>query len=681
MQRLSGLDATFLALDAGNACGHGGGVAVLDPDGPRVTAAHLVALFAGRMPPVLRRRLATVPLGLDLPYWADTEPVLAEHVHEVAVGPGGIPAAVADLHARRLERVRPLWAAYLMHSPGGQAVYLKVHHALVDGVGGNALLAALFGTEQPAAGGAVGAHSTPELLARSVASMPGRLGRAIGTGARAARALPSVRQQVLRRAPASVLGGTLSPGRQLALVSLPLAQVRQVRTALGLSVNDVAVTLTAGAMRNWLGVADELPPESLVAAVPMSLRVPGAGEGNQFVLMSTELATSVADPVERARATAGALDAAKRAYAALPPTVMADLTAVAAPALAGAAVALAGRVGAARSPATVQRHDLDRPGSGRRAGGRGNAGPGLSPHLAGRGRTTAQRHDAQLRGRPARRAARRCCAAARREPAGRPARRRVGEVGLGGNLERLCDLSIDCSRVLRMSARTWIAQVVQVERSSPSLMRVELGGDGLASFASLGVPDEACVFDFPVAEAARGLTPNPGRWYSLHQVGPATMTIGVVLHPGGLGSAWAERATVGETLTITGHNSWFRRPEGAQWQILLGDITALPAIDRILTESAAQLPTQAILEIPDPADEQAWEHPAQVRWVHNPDLALGSRLDELVRQLALPAGPGYVYVAGEAAATRAARKLLRSQFQLPVTGFGVVGYWRKGRPT
>lgn len=232
-----------------------------------------------------------------------------------------------------------------------------------------------------------------------------------------------------------------------------------------------------------------------------------------------------------------------------------------------------------------------------------------------------------------------------------------------------------------MSARTWTAQVVMVERSSPSLMRVELGGEDLAGFASLGVPDEACVFDFPVAEAARGLTPNPGRWYSLHRVGPTSMTIGIVLHPGGLGSAWAERATVGETLMITGHNSWFRRPAGAQWQILLGDITALPAIDRILTESSAQVPTQAIVEIPHPGDEQAWVHPAEVRWVHNPDLATGSRLEEILRDLTLPTGPGYVYVAGEAAATRAARKLLRSEFQLPVTDFGVVGYWRKGRPT
>lgn len=229
--------------------------------------------------------------------------------------------------------------------------------------------------------------------------------------------------------------------------------------------------------------------------------------------------------------------------------------------------------------------------------------------------------------------------------------------------------------------QTWVGEVRSVEQHSPSLVRVELGGDGLDGFVSLGEPDEACVFEFPTPVTTRGLVPNPGRWYSLHEVGPNWMAIGIVRHPGGLASEWAEQAQVGDTLRITRHKSWFRRPTDAQWQILLGDITALPAIARIVTESADEVPTRAVIEIPDPGDEQDWPaaQRAELRWVHNPALgAAPSRLADLVRELELPPGNGYVYVAGETGATRAARRYLRQELKLPNENFGVVGYWRRG---
>lgn len=231
-------------------------------------------------------------------------------------------------------------------------------------------------------------------------------------------------------------------------------------------------------------------------------------------------------------------------------------------------------------------------------------------------------------------------------------------------------------------SRGWVGEVLDVERHSPSMVRVELGGPGLADFVSLGVPDEACVFEFPVPNAVAGLRPDPGRWYSLHEVEPNYLAIGIVIHPGGLGSDWAEKASVGDTLRITQHNSWFRRPAEAQWQVLLGDITALPAIARIITESAADLPTRAIVEIPDPGDElDEWEHAADITWVHNAGLTTThSVLAELARDLQLPDGPGYVYVAGEASVTRAARKLLRAEHKVPAEQSGGIGYWRRRSP-
>lgn len=231
-----------------------------------------------------------------------------------------------------------------------------------------------------------------------------------------------------------------------------------------------------------------------------------------------------------------------------------------------------------------------------------------------------------------------------------------------------------------MRGQSWVGEVLEIERHSPSMVRVELGGDGLDGFASLGVPDEACEFEFPVPAAADGLVPDPGRWYSLHEIGPKWMAIGIALHEGGLASDWVRGAAAGDTLRITRHKSWFRRPAQARWQVLLGDITSLPAVARIIEESAHLLPTRAVIEIPDAGDEQDWPagRLADILWVHNPELgSTGSRLAELVRDVTLPAGEGYVYVAGEAAATRAARTFLRRELKLPGESVGVVGYWRR----
>ena len=350
MQQLSGHDATFLAMETGTASGHSGAVALLAP-GRSLSRDEVAAEIGARLPAVLCRRLATVPLGLDLPYWAPTIPDLSWHVREVTLAPGSgqaeLSAFVADRHAQRLDRSRPLWEVTLISGVHGhQALYLKIHHAMVDGVGGNDLLLALFGPEAPPpAAPLVSSPSGKHLLTRSVGSIPGRASQTIRTGVGLLRRLPAVRSQVLRRAPATPMDGPLGPHRQLALTALELSEIRKVRSALGLSVNDVAVAVTAGALRVWLGEAGQLPVEPLLAAVPMSLRAEDSGGGNVFTLLVAELPTDVADPVERAKATAANIVAARDAHGSLPSTTMTDLTALAIPLLAGPGVGLAARLG------------------------------------------------------------------------------------------------------------------------------------------------------------------------------------------------------------------------------------------------------------------------------------------------------------------------------------------------
>ena len=123
MQQLSGLDASFLALETANTTGHVGGLSVLDPrDAPEpLTLARLTEVMAERLPlvPVLRRKLLNVPFGLDQPYWVDDADFDIEyHVREIALPRPGSDAQldeqVSRLHARPLDRSRPLWELYLI---------------------------------------------------------------------------------------------------------------------------------------------------------------------------------------------------------------------------------------------------------------------------------------------------------------------------------------------------------------------------------------------------------------------------------------------------------------------------------------------------------------------------------------------------------------------------------------
>src|SRR6201996_1314216 len=167
MQQLTGLDASFLALETANTTGHVGGLSVLDPAGAPapLTLARLTEVMAGRLPlvPVLRQKLLNVPLGLDQPYWVDDPDFDIEyHIRELALPRPGSDAQlreqIARLHGRPLDRSRPLWEIYLITGLAKRraAVYTKIHHSAVDGASGTELLTVLFdltpaGRELPAA--------------------------------------------------------------------------------------------------------------------------------------------------------------------------------------------------------------------------------------------------------------------------------------------------------------------------------------------------------------------------------------------------------------------------------------------------------------------------------------------------------------------------------------------------
>src|SRR5436190_15311295 len=155
MQQLSGLDASFLALETATMTGHVGGLCLLDPGGAPepLTLARLTAVLEQRLPlvPVLRRKLLDAPFGLDQPYWIDDADFDIEyHVREIALPRPGSDAQlneqVSRLHARPLDRSKPLWELYLITGLAKKraAVYTKIHHAAIDGASGVELLTVLF---------------------------------------------------------------------------------------------------------------------------------------------------------------------------------------------------------------------------------------------------------------------------------------------------------------------------------------------------------------------------------------------------------------------------------------------------------------------------------------------------------------------------------------------------------
>lgn len=376
MRQLSSLDAQFLALENARQAGHVAGLAILDPSttaSGTLDCADLEALLAERLPqlPPLRWRLAEVPLGLDYPYWVDDVDFdLHFHVREIALPPPGsddqLAEQVARITSRPLDRSRPLWELYLIHGleSGHVAMLSKIHHALIDGMSGAEIMGLLLdlGPEAPKItpepsewrGRAETAPSRGEMAARGLLGLPryplralralpsaipnlddtpfatlpgaGLLGRlAGGAGRMAGREIP-VRAGRKHVAPKTFFNGRISAHRKFAFGRLALADVKTVKNAHGCTVNDVVVSICAGAVRRMLLEHGELPDTPLVAQVPVSVRT---GEqvgtyGNRILLMSAPLFTDEADPAERLRQTHEAMGDMKRRHKALPAALLQD---------------------------------------------------------------------------------------------------------------------------------------------------------------------------------------------------------------------------------------------------------------------------------------------------------------------------------------------------------------------
>lgn len=214
-------------------------------------------------------------------------------------------------------------------------------------------------------------------------------------------------------------------------------------------------------------------------------------------------------------------------------------------------------------------------------------------------------------------------------------------------------------------AQRYDATVLERVPLSSHLLRLTLRAPGLTS---TNVPDEWVGLVVPGQFQVR--------YYTVRALDRDTLTLDVVIHEEGLVTEWAvSTGCVGARLVVTGAQGSFTAPTDASWLLLVGDLTAMPAMARIA--ETVDLPTRIWAEVPDDLTGYLPVGP-EVTWLDPPGEG-ESRLGEVVRKIDWPEGAGYFWMAGESAQMRSIRKYLMRDRRLPSTAYDVMGYWRAVR--
>ncbi|MFN8628631.1 MAG: wax ester/triacylglycerol synthase family O-acyltransferase [Candidatus Binatia bacterium] len=341
MKRMAGADAQHLYRETRVQHDHTIKIAILDPSTSHVDLSFAatrerVGEILPRIPP-FRWRLVKVPFGLCHPLWADDPKLdLNYHVRRAAVpSPGGVQEfceVVSTVASVPLERDRPLWQLWVVEGleQGHFAYVIKMHHALADGTSSAQILVDLLSqspepTDLASKIGPLVADVIPPSthlivdgigdVVRMTMRFPALVRRSMAVlKIGAARKKAGAPQPTpLFSGPPTRYNNKFTPHRTYANVTVALDDMRLVKEAFGVSLNDVLLAMTGGAVRGYLEGHRELPPASLTASVPVSIRKPEELRtyGNRLAMWYVSLATDYADPVERLRAVARSTRAAR----------------------------------------------------------------------------------------------------------------------------------------------------------------------------------------------------------------------------------------------------------------------------------------------------------------------------------------------------------------------------------
>ncbi len=345
MERLGGLDATFLYFETPSMHMHVCGLLILDPSTMPggYSFDHIRRMLEERHPlmPSMSRKLVVPPFNFGRPYWVkDPDFDLDYHLRRIAVpAPGGdreLAEVASEIAGRQLDRSKPLWEMWVIEglANGNVAIFAKMHHSTIDGISGANMMVYLFDLEavpsnppeipeEPKAEripgdlelfarGAIETISRPVEMVRLMPKTALRLGSMlVSAGRRRGQGLATP-----FTAPRTPFNAAITPHRTIAFTEVKLDDVKAVKDAFGVKVNDVVTAVVSGALRRYLSDHDEVPEKSLISAIPVSVHDEAAGhEGmTKISVMFSSLMTDIEDPVERLRAIAATNDQAKELH-------------------------------------------------------------------------------------------------------------------------------------------------------------------------------------------------------------------------------------------------------------------------------------------------------------------------------------------------------------------------------
>jgi diacylglycerol O-acyltransferase / wax synthase len=357
VESMSAQDATFLHVENDVTPMHIGGVSIFE--GPPPSFDELSEMVLGKLhhTPRYRQKVRFVPFGVSEPMWVDDPHFdVAYHLRHTAVPPPGTGEQLRTMAARvfsqHLDRARPLWEIWMVEGleTGSWALLSKVHHCMVDGVAATDLMSVMFGDDpdapaadawrpgpepsdielfvrgayhrarHPAQQASVAVRARSELLRGTVKMM-----RAV------AAAAPTLRPST------SSLTGPIGPHRVWSWASARLGDVKEVRSGLGGTINDVVLAIVTNGFRELLlERGEEIPHRRTVRTmVPVSVRLPGERGvyNNRVSAVFARLPVGVHDPAERLALIRGEMDDIKASGQAVAGDVLVQLSGFAPPLL------------------------------------------------------------------------------------------------------------------------------------------------------------------------------------------------------------------------------------------------------------------------------------------------------------------------------------------------------------
>ncbi|WBB54500.1 siderophore-interacting protein [Verrucosispora sp. WMMD573] len=247
------------------------------------------------------------------------------------------------------------------------------------------------------------------------------------------------------------------------------------------------------------------------------------------------------------------------------------------------------------------------------------------------------------------------------------------------------------------SKKVTSARVLRTSRPTPHVVRLVLGGEELAGLPVGEFTDHYIKIVFPVAGVDH---PRPldlatirrdlprEQWprlraYTVRAWDPTAgeLTVDVVHHGDeGLAGPWAAALRPGDEVLFVGPGGAYAPSPAADWHLLVGDESALPAIAAALARLPVGAPAYVFVEVDGPADEQPLPSAGAVRltWLHRGVRPVGQALVAAVGELEFPPGTVHAFVHGEASFVRQLRRLLRVERSVPREWLSISGYWRKG---